>query len=388
MVPGQGFDPAPNALVKEPTAPEALLDPDCWPANMQATKGSRGLNRVFKRLLSLAAGLACMLTLAVLPAAAQKIETLQLVRDRGFLICGATNPLPGFAQQDSTGRWSGFDVDLCRGIAAAVFGDPNKIEFRSLRGEARFAPLQTGMVDVLTRNGSWTEQRDTTYGATYVGTAFFDGQAFLVPQSMGVVSAFELDDVSICVVNSGEEVERLQDFFFTNQASYTEVPYEDVSDLAVAYLAGRCQVVAAAGRQLQAIRRALPDPSAHRILPERISKEALGPVVRDGDQQWLNIVRWTLFTLINAEELGITALNVDSLLAARTPAVRRILGVEGNFGEPLGLSQDFMANVIRAIGNYGELYERNFGPQTGAALLRGQNGLWSNGGLLYAAPVR
>nr|WP_314260262.1 amino acid ABC transporter substrate-binding protein [uncultured Devosia sp.] len=346
------------------------------------------MNRVFKRLLSLAAGLACMLTLAVLPAAAQKIETLQLVRDRGFLICGATNPLPGFAQQDSTGRWSGFDVDLCRGIAAAVFGDPNKIEFRSLRGEARFAPLQTGMVDVLTRNGSWTEQRDTTYGATYVGTAFFDGQAFLVPQSMGVVSAFELDDVSICVVNSGEEVERLQDFFFTNQASYTEVPYEDVSDLAVAYLAGRCQVVAAAGRQLQAIRRALPDPSAHRILPERISKEALGPVVRDGDQQWLNIVRWTLFTLINAEELGITALNVDSLLAARTPAVRRILGVEGNFGEPLGLSQDFMANVIRAIGNYGELYERNFGPQTGAALLRGQNGLWSNGGLLYAAPVR
>lgn len=329
-----------------------------------------------------------MLTLAVMPAAAQKIETLQLVRDRGFLICGATNPLPGFAQQDSTGRWSGFDVDLCRGIAAAVFGDPNKIEFRSLRGEARFAPLQTGMVDVLTRNGSWTEQRDTTYGATYVGTAFFDGQAFLVPQSMGVVSAFELDDVSICVVNSGEEVERLQDFFFTNQASYTEVPYEDVSDLAVAYLAGRCQVVAAAGRQLQAIRRALPDPSAHRILPERISKEALGPVVRDGDQQWLNIVRWTLFTLINAEELGITALNVDSLLAARTPAVRRILGVEGNFGEPLGLSQNFMANVIRAIGNYGELYERNFGPQTGAALLRGQNGLWSNGGLLYAAPVR
>jgi len=329
-----------------------------------------------------------MLTLAVLPAAAQKIETLQLVRDRGFLICGATNPLPGFAQQDSTGRWSGFDVDLCRGIAAAVFGDPNKIEFRSLRGEARFAPLQTGMVDVLTRNGSWTEQRDTTYGATYVGTAFFDGQAFLVPQSMGVVSAFELDDVSICVVNSGEEVERLQDFFFTNQASYTEVPYEDVSDLAVAYLAGRCQVVAAAGRQLQAIRRALPDPSGHRILPERISKEALGPVVRDGDQQWLNIVRWTLFTLINAEELGITALNVDSLLAARTPAVRRILGVEGNFGDPLGLSQDFMANVIRAIGNYGELYERNFGPQTGAALLRGQNGLWSNGGLLYAAPVR
>ncbi|WEK06376.1 MAG: amino acid ABC transporter substrate-binding protein [Candidatus Devosia phytovorans] len=343
---------------------------------------------IFKRLLSAASGLACALTLAVVPASAQKIETLQLVQDRGFLICGATNPLPGFAQQDASGRWSGFDVDLCRGIAAAVFGDPNKIEFRSLRGEARFAPLQTGMVDVLTRNGPWTEQRDTTYGATYVGTSFFDGQAFLVPQSMGVVSAFELDDISICIVNSGEEVERIQSFFFSNQARYTEVPYEDVSDLAVAYLAGRCQVVSASGRQLQAIRRALPDPSAHRILPERISKEVMGPVVREGDQQWLNIVRWTLFTLVNAEELGITAVNVDSLLAARTPAVRRILGVEGNFGAPLGLSPDFMADVIRAIGNYGELYDRNFGPETGAALLRGQNGLWSNGGLQYAAPVR
>lgn len=336
----------------------------------------------------MAAGLACALSLAMPSAHAQMIETLQAVRDRGFLICGATNPLPGFAQQDAQGRWSGFDVDLCRGIAAAVFGDPNKIEFRSLRGEARFAPLQTGMVDVLTRNGPWTEQRDTLYGATYAGTAFFDGQAFLVPQSLGIVSAFELDDISVCVVNSGEELERLQEFFFSNQSTYLEVPYEDVADLAVAYQVGRCQAISAPARQLQAIRRALPDPSGHRILPERISKEVMGPVVREGDQRWLKIVRWTLFTLINAEELGITADNVDSLLSARTAAVRRLLGVEGDFGTPLGLSPDFMADVIRAVGNYGELYDRNFGPQTGAALLRGQNGLWSNGGLLYAAPVR
>ncbi|SEQ58087.1 general L-amino acid transport system substrate-binding protein [Devosia sp. YR412] len=343
------------------------------------------MTRVFKRLLSLTAGLACALTLAATPASAQ---TLQTVRERGFLICGATNPLPGFAQQDSEGRWSGFDVDLCRAIAAAVFGDPNKIEFRSLRGDSRFAPLQTGMVDVLTRNGPWTGQRDSLYGASFVGTSFFDGQAFLVPQSMGAVSAFELDNISICVANTGEELERISEFFFANQASYTEVPYEDVADLSVAYQAGRCQVVSASGRQLQAIRRALPDPSAHRILPERISKEVLGPVVRDGDQQWFNIVRWTLFTLINAEELGVTAPNVDSLLAARTPAVRRLLGVEGDFGTPLGLRPSFMADVIRAVGNYGELYDRHFGPLTGAALLRGQNGLWSNGGLLYAAPVR
>lgn len=343
------------------------------------------LTRFIARLLSAAAGLACVLTLAVAPAAAQ--STLQTVRDRGFLICGATSQLPGFAQQDAEGRWSGFDVDLCRGIAAAVFGDPNLIEFRPLRGDSRFAPLQTGAVDVLTRNGPWTERRDTLYGASYVGTAFFDGQAFMVPSSLGVVSAFELDDISICVIDGGEDLARLQEFFFANQASYTEVPYEDVADLAQAYQGGLCQAISASGRQLQAIRRALPDPASHRILPERISKELLGPVVRDGDNQWFNIVRWTLFTLIDAEEVGITALNIESLSAARTPAVRRILGVEGDFGAPLGLKKTFMADVIRAVGNYAELYDRHFGPQTGAALLRGQNALWSNGGRLYAPPI-
>ena len=316
------------------------------------------------------------------------VSTLQTVRDRGFLICGATGALPGFAQQDSAGRWSGFDVDLCRAIAAAVFGDPNLIEFRSLRGETRVAPLQTGAVDVLTRNGPWTERRDTLYDAKYVGTAFFDGQAFMVPQNLGVVSAYELDDINICVIDGGEDLSRMQEFFFANQASYTEVPYEDIADLALAYRAGLCQAISAPARQLQAIRRDLPEPNAHRILPERISKELLGPMVREGDDQWFTIVKWTLFTLINAEESGITGLNIESLAAARTPAVRRMLGVEGDFGTPLGLDPKFMSNVIRAVGNYAELYDRHFGPQTGAALLRGQNALWSNGGLLYAPPVR
>lgn len=323
---------------------------------------------------------------AILPAAAQ--STLETVRERGFLICGATNPIPGFAQQDAQGRWSGFDVDLCRAVAAAVLGDPNQIEFRSLRGETRFAPLQTGTVDLLTRSGAWTERRDTLYGATYVATAFFDGQAFLVPQSLGVVSAFELDDIRVCVIDGGEELERLQEFFFANQARYTEVPYEDVSDLSVAYQAGLCQAVSASGRNLQAIRRALPEPNAHRILPERISKELLGPLVREGDQQWFNIVRWTLFSLINAEEVGITSLNIASISGSHNPAIRRILGVEGDFGTPLGLSKTFMSDAIAAVGNYAEVYDRHFGPQTGAALLRGQNALWTNGGLLYAPPVR
>ena len=315
-------------------------------------------------------------------------STLQTVRDRGFLICGATNPLPGFAQQDADGRWSGFDVDLCRGIAAAVFGDPDKIEFRSLRGEARFAWLQTGVVDVLTRNGAWTQRRDTLYGADFVAPSFFDGQAFMVPQSLGIVSAFELDNVSVCVIDGGDELDRMEEFFFTNQATYSEVIYEDAADLAIAYGAGLCQAVSATARQLQAIRRDLPEPASHRILPERFSKELLGPVVRTGDDQWFNIVRWTIFTLIDAEELGVTSLNIDALNATRTAGVRRILGLEEDFGTKMDLSPKFMSDIIRAIGNYAELYDRHFGPQTGAALLRGQNALWSNGGLLYAPPVR
>ncbi len=345
------------------------------------------LSRFSKLLLRIAIALAGLCALALASTGAAQAQTLQTVRDRGFLICGATSPLPGFAQQDAEGRWSGFDVDLCRGIAAAVFGDPNLIEFRALRGESRFAPLQTGQVDVLTRNGSWTQRRDTLFGASFVATAFFDGQAFMVPQSLGVVSAFELDEISICVIDGGEELERVQEFFFLNQASYTEVPYEDVADLSVAYRAGLCQAVSASGRQLQAMRRDLPEPANHRILPERISKELLGPAVRAGDDQWFNIVKWTIFALINAEEVGITALNTNSLANARTPAVRRLLGVDGDFGTPLGLRRTFMSDVVRAIGNYAELYDRHFGPQTGAALLRGQNALWSNGGLLYAPPV-
>lgn len=297
-------------------------------------------------------------------------DTLELVRGRGFLICGASNPLPGFAQQDANGSWSGFDVDLCRALAAAVFGDPDLIEFRALQGEARFAALQSGEVDVLTRNGAWTQRRDTSYGATYVTVSFHDGQGFLVPEGLELVSAFELNDVSICVSDATGDLQRLREFFFENQTEFTGVVYEDVADLAVAYRAGRCQVISASGRHLQMIRRQLPDPNLHSILPERISKEPLGPVVRQGDDQWFNIVEWTLFSLIAAEEVGVTSMNIDSLAATRTPAVQRILGLNDDYGDPLGLSSDFMVDVIRAVGNYAQLYDRHFGPLTGAALLR------------------
>lgn len=363
------------------------LDPGLGLANMAAMTAARAYAaKLFFARGAARLGLAAALVLA-LGAAAAAATTLETVRQRGFLICGATAALPGFAQQDGQGRWSGFDVDLCRAVAAAVFGDADKIEFRPLRGEARFAPLQLGAVDVLTRDAPWTQRRDTAFGTSYVATAFFDGQAIMVPQALGAVSAYELNNISICVLDEGDDQSRLQEFFFSNQASYTEVPYQDAADLGLAYRAGLCQAVSGPGRLLQAIRRDLPEPAVNRILPERISKELLGPVVREGDDQWLNIVQWTLFTLINAEEVGLTSANLEALATARTGTIQRMLNKTGDFGTALGLSPKFMIDLIRAVGNYGELYDRNFGPQTGASLLRGQNALWSNGGLLYAPPI-
>jgi general L-amino acid transport system substrate-binding protein len=339
---------------------------------------------------------ACMMalwsSLWPLPAAAQQPlaeagPTLAAVRERGHLICATSDPLPGFAQIGREGRWTGFDVDFCRAIAVAVFGDAGRIEFVPLSGDSRFAPLQTGSVDVIARNGAWTMRRDTGYGASFVGVSFYDGQAFMVPQALGVVSAYELDEVSVCVLAGNAEQINLREFFYETQGSYTEVLYEDREDLAAAYRSGLCDAVSAPGSWLNAIRRGLAAPATHRILPERISKRALGPVVRAGDDQWKKIVQWTLFALIDAEEAGVTSLNVGSLAAAKTHRIRRLLGLEGSFGPAIGLSPTFISDVILAVGNYGEIFDRNFGPATGAAMVRGQNALWSNGGLLYAPPI-
>lgn len=313
--------------------------------------------------------------------------TLAAVKARGHVICATSDPLAGFAQAGPDGLWSGFDVDLCRAVAVAIFGDPTKMEFVALSGDTRFAQLQTGAVDLIARNGPWTMRRDTGYGARYVGTSFFDGQAFMVPQSLGSVSAYELDDVTVCVLDGPEELAAIREFFFNTQATYSEVLYEDREDLAVAYRSGLCNAVSAPASWLNAIRKSLPEPATHRILPERISKGGFGPVVRSGDDQWFKIVQWTLFTLIDAEEAGVTMDNIGSLSAAKTHRIRRLLGLEGSYGPGIGLEPKFMANVIRQVGNYGEIFDRNFGPDTGAAVVRGQNALWSNGGLLYAPPI-
>ena len=330
------------------------------------------------------------LVLLVAPGAAQTLApdgpTLAAVRARGHLVCASADPIAGFAQLNAEGRWVGFDVDICRAVAAAVLGNPDALEFRALSGTARFADLQTGEVDLVARDAPWTLGRDTRYGATYAASIFYDGQAFLVPESLNAVSAYQLDNLRVCVLE-GDQLQRLQEFAFQIQANFTEVVYEDREDLGVAYRQGLCDAVSAPGSWLNALRRAAPDPSTQRILPERISKSVFGPAVRSDDTQWLKIVQWTLFALINAEEAGVTSLNIESLSGAKTHRIRRLLGLEGTFGPAIGLQPDFMKKVIGAVGNYGEMFERNFGAATGAGVSRGQNALWLNGGLIYAPNI-
>ena len=233
-------------------------------------------------------------------------QTLEKVRARGHLVCASSHPLPGFAEQLDNGLWAGFDVDFCRAVATAVFGDPNLVQFRPLTGDARFAQLQTGELDLLVRDAAWNLSRDTGYRVRYVATSFFDGQGILVPQSLGAVSAYELDGVKICVVDDSDELNRLRQFFFENQASYTEVLYEDPADLAIAYKAGLCNAISARASLLHSIQIGMPDPGAQRIMPERISKAPLGPVVRSDDDHWFNIVRRTHFAQIDDEEVAAT----------------------------------------------------------------------------------
>ena len=317
-----------------------------------------------------------------------QFSTLDRVRQRGYVICGSTQQAAGFAQRNSDGLWSGFDVDICRAVAAAVFGDPSRVEFRPLSGTSRFAHLQQGDIDLLARNAPWTMQRDTRYGATYVATSFYDGLGFMARGDVEAVSAYELAGVTVCVASDSEDARLVDDFFAQSQSAYEPLFYEDRDDLAVAYRSGRCAVIAGPASWLQAIRRTVPEPARHIILPERLSKTPYGPVVLSADQQWLTIVRWTLFAMINAEELGVTSQNIESLTSARTAGIRLLLGLDGDLGTPLGLSPTWMRDVIRGVGNYGEVYDRHFGSGSSAPLLRGQNGLWTTGGLMFAPPFQ
>jgi len=314
--------------------------------------------------------------------------TLDDVKAKGFVQCGVSQGLPGFSNADDSGNWTGLDVDLCRAVAAAVFGDGSKVKFTPLSAKQRITALSSGEVDILSRNTTWTMTRDTQLGLNFAGVNYYDGQGMMVPKALGATSAMELDGANICT-NTGTTTElNITDYFRTNNMSFNLVAFEKADEVVAAYDAGRCDVYTTDRSGLAAQRGKLTNPDAHVVLPEIISKEPLGPVVRQGDDQWFNIVRWTLNALINAEEMGVTAANAMEMAGSDNPALKRLLGTEGNFGAELGLSNDWAKNAIMAVGNYGESYERNVGPNTPLKLARGVNALWNQGGIMYAAPLR
>ena len=314
--------------------------------------------------------------------------TLDDIKAKGFVQCGVSQGLAGFSNPDDKGNWTGLDVDLCRGVAAAVFGSGDKVKFTPLSAKERFTALQSGEIDILSRNTTWTMSRDTQLGLNFAGVNYYDGQGFMVRKELKVKSALELSGASVCT-NTGTTTElNVADYFRTNKLDYEIVAFEKADEVVGAYDAGRCDVFTTDQSGLAAQRLKLTYPADHVVLPEIISKEPLGPVVRQGDDQWFNIVKWTHNAMLNAEELGVTQANVGDMMKSDNPAVKRLLGTEGAFGEKLGLGNDWAANIIKAVGNYGETFERNVGPETQLKLPRGVNALWSKGGLQYAPPVR
>ncbi len=315
--------------------------------------------------------------------------TVDDIKARGELICGANNGLTGFGAPDASGAYAGFDVDLCKAIAAAVLGDASKVKFVPTTGETRFTALASGEVDLLVRNSTWTFSRDNDLKLDFVAVNYYDGQGFMVKKDLGVSSAKELDGATICIQTGTTTELNLADFFKQNNISYTPVTVADDSEAQRQYEAGSCDAFTTDASGLASTRAAMADPTAHVILPEIISKEPLGPVVRHGDNNWGDVVRWTYFAMLIAEEKGITKANIDEVLASTTdPEVKRLLGAEGEMGAMMGLDNAWAYNAIKAVGNYGEVFEANIGTATPIGLARGLNALWSQGGLQYAPPVR
>lgn len=325
-----------------------------------------------------------------LGASAASADTLADVKAKGSVQCGVSQGLPGFSNQDDSGNWTGLDVDLCRAVAAAVFGDADAVKFTPLSAKERFTALSSGEVDILSRNTTWTMTRDTQLGLNFAGVNYYDGQGMMVPSDLGATSATELDGATICT-NTGTTTElNITDYFRANNMSFELVAFEKADEVVAAYDSGRCQVYTTDRSGLAAQRLKLANPDGHTVLPEVISKEPLGPVVRQGDDVWFNIVKWTLNAMINAEELGVNSGNAAEMVGSDNPNVKRLLGSEGNFGEQLGLPNDWALQIVSQVGNYGESYEAHVGASTPLKLARegSVNALWTNGGLLYAPPIR
>ncbi|MEZ5722986.1 MAG: amino acid ABC transporter substrate-binding protein [Paracoccaceae bacterium] len=329
------------------------------------------------------------LTAATLVAGAASAATLDDVKARGKLNCGINTGLVGFAAPDANGRWEGFDVAVCRAVAAAVLGDQEAVDFVNLTGKTRFTALASGEIDLLSRNTTWTFTRDVDLKFEFIGINYYDGQGFIVPKALGVSSAKDLDGATVCIQTGTTTELNLADFFRTNNMTYEPVPIETEAEARQQYLAGACDTYTTDASGLAAARAAYENPADHIILPEIISKEPLGPLVRHGDPEWGDITRWTLNALIAAEELGVTSANIDEMLSGTdNPEINRLLGVEGNFGEMLGLDNAWAVNAIKAGGNYGEIFARYLGESTPVGLARGLNAQWKDGGLLYAPPFR
>ena len=340
-----------------------------------------------KRWIRLVALLAVTIMTIAGPASAG--TTFDAVKARGFVICGVHTSSPGFSAPDSQGAWKGLDIDVCRGIAAAMFGDAEKARYVPTTSQQRFTALQSGEVDVLTRNTTLTLTRDTALGFNFAGVNFYDGQAFIVKTKSGVTSARQLDGATVCVQQGTTGELNLADYFRSNNMKLQAVTLERIEDGIGAFIDGRCDAFTADGSQLAAIRvSAIPRPEDALVLPERISKEPLGPVVRHGDDQWGDLVRWVLYAMIEAEELGISRGNVDEMLKSPNPAVQRVLGVVPGFGKSLGVDERWAYNIIKQIGNYGDSFERHLGQGSPVKLARGLNDLWTRGGLMYALPLR
>ncbi|EAR50027.1 glutamate/glutamine/aspartate/asparagine ABC transporter, periplasmic substrate-binding protein [Oceanicola granulosus HTCC2516] len=330
------------------------------------------------------------LTVAGLAAGASAAATLDDVKARGTLNCGVSTGLTGFSAPDANGVWQGFDVAFCRALAAAVLGDPNAVEFVPTTGQTRFTALSSNEIDVLARNTTWTFSRDNDLKFEFAGVNYYDGQGFIVPRELGVASAMELDGATVCIQTGTTTELNLADFFRVNDMEYEPVPIETNAEAQQQYLAGACDAYTTDASGLAATRATFENPEDHVILPEIISKEPLGPLVRHGDPEWGDIVRWTLQALIAAEEYGVTSANIEQMAseAGDNAEVNRLLGTEGELGAMIGLDSDWAQRAIAAGGNYGEIFENNIGESSPVGLARGLNAQYSNGGLIYALPFR
>lgn len=337
-----------------------------------------------KTIIATMAATTAMLTIA----GTANAGILDEVKAKGHLQCGVNTGLTGFSAPNDKGKWEGFDVDFCRAMSAGIFGDADKVKYTPLTSKERFTALQSGEIDVLARNTTWTFTRDVNLGLEFIGSNYYDGQGFMVRKDLGVKSAKELDGASVCIQTGTTTELNLADYFRSNNMKFTSVVFEKADEIRAAYDAGRCDVYTTDRSGLAAQRSLLKEPDAHVVLPEVISKEPLGPVVRHGQSEWGDVARWTLYALVVAEELGVTSANVDDMKSSKNPEILRLLGVEGKMGEQLGVPQDWAYQIVKSIGNYSEVFERHVGVNTPLKLERGLNALYTEGGLLYAPPFR